>query len=107
VGVLGGGGIVHVDGETVLERQPAVSGDVVGVCVRLEHGDQPDAAPVRFFEVGLDPVGRVDDDGHARMLVADEIRGASQVVVHELPEQHVATLPPDTAISLEVTCFSL
>ena len=39
----------------------------------------------------------------AVVLVADEIRGASQVVVHELPEEHLATLAPDTAISFEVT----
>src|SRR5438874_5185001 len=71
--------------------------------VRLEDRGQPDAVALRRFQVGLDPVSGVDHDRNAGVLVADEVRGASQVVVHELPEEHVATLAPDTAISLEVT----
>ena len=97
------GGRVHVDGNAVLEREAPVPGDVVGVRVRLDDPRQPHAAPLRFLEVLLDPVGRVDDDGHAGVLVSDEVRGASEVVVDELLEQHLATLAPDTAISLEVT----
>src|SRR5437588_12971188 len=74
--------------------------------VRLEHGGQPDAVALRRFEVRLDPVAGVDHHRNAGVLVADEVRGAPQVVVHELPEEHVATLAPDAAISLEVTTGS-
>jgi hypothetical protein len=94
---------VHVDGEAVLEGEPPVPGDVVGVGVRLQRRDQPDAVPLRLLEVGLDPVRRVDHDRDAGVLVADEVRGTAEVVVHELPEQHVATLAADTASFLEVT----
>ncbi len=95
--------VVDVDGEAVLERQPAVPGDVVGVRVRLEDGRQPDAASLRLFEVLLDPVCGVDYDRNAGVLVTDEVGGAAEIVVDELLEQHRSTLAPDTAISLEVS----
>ena len=34
---------VDVDGQAVLEREPPVTGEVIGVRVRLEHGDQADS----------------------------------------------------------------
>ena len=67
------GSLVHVDGNAVLERQAPVPGDVVGVRVRLDDARQPDAAPLRFFEVLLDPVRGVDDDRDAGVLVSDEV----------------------------------
>ena len=33
---------------------------------------------------------RVDDRGHAGVLIADEVAGAAEVVVRELAEEHPA-----------------
>jgi hypothetical protein len=84
------GGRVHPYRHAVLQREPAVAGDVVGVRVRLEDGNYPDGAPADLVEVRLDPVSRVDEDGEPGMLVADEVRRAPQVVVDELLEEHAA-----------------
>ena len=48
------------------------------------------AACARLIQILLDRVGRIDDDGDAGVLVTDEVRGAPEVVVDELPEQHGA-----------------
>ena len=58
--------------------------------VRLEDADDPHAAPLGLLEILLDRVGRVDDDGDTRPLVADQIRRAPEVVVDELREDHAA-----------------
>ena len=50
----------------------------------------------------LDRVCRVDDDGLVGLLVAYQVGGTAEIFVHELPEEHLATLAPATAISLEV-----
>ena len=89
--VLGGGQCVHGDRDAVFERQSSVAGDVVGVRVRLEDAHDPDLAPRRLLEVLLDRVRRVDDDRLAGVLATDEIGGATEIVVDELPEQHVAS----------------
>ena len=68
----------------MLEREAAVTRDVVGVRVRLEDADELDAVALRRIQILLDRVGRVDDDGDPRLLVADEVRGAPEVVVDEL-----------------------
>ena len=78
------------DRQAVLEREPPVPGDVVGVRVRLEDAHDPHVVPRRLLEVLLDRVGGVDDDRLARVLVTDEVGGAAEIVVDELPEQHVA-----------------
>ena len=75
--------------EAVLERETAVAGDVVGVRVRLEHADEPYPAPLGLERGRLDREWRVDDDGDPFVLVADEVRGAAEVVVQELREDHV------------------
>jgi hypothetical protein len=72
----------------VLEREPAVAGDVIGVRVRLEDGDELDAASLALGEIGLDRIRRIDDDGGSCLLVADEVGGTPQVVVDELLEEH-------------------
>jgi hypothetical protein len=90
--------IVDADRDALLEREPAVSRDVVGVRVRLEHADQPDAVSLGLHQHGFDLIRRVDDDRYAGELVADEVRGAAQVIVQELLEQHGATLPPGSAM---------
>ena len=88
-GILGLGDRVDRDRDAVLERQAAVAREMIGVGVRLEHALDAHARGVRCFEVLLDPERRVDDDGDSRFGVADEVRGAPEVAVHELPkEQH-------------------
>ena len=87
--VLGLGERVDRDGEAVLEREPAVPRQVVGVRVRLEHPPDLDARLGRGLEVLLDRERRVDDDGVTGGRVADEIRATAQVLIDELPEQHV------------------
>ncbi len=72
----------------MLERETAVARDVVGVRVRLEHPHEPDAVARGLLEVRLDRVGRIDHDGDAGLLVSDEVRGAAEVVVDELAEEH-------------------
>ena len=79
---------MDVDGQAVLEREPPVPREVVGVRVGLEHGDQADAVPLGLLEVLLDRVGRVDDDGDACLLVSDQVGRAAEIRVDELREQH-------------------
>jgi hypothetical protein len=47
---------MDVDRDTVLERETAVAGDVVGVRVRLQHADEAHAPPLRLLQHGLDRV---------------------------------------------------
>ena len=72
---------------TVLEREPAVPGHMVGVRVGLEHALEADTFPCGGCEQLLDCERRVDDDRHARLRVADEVRRAAEIFVHELPEE--------------------
>ena len=85
---LGLGQRMNADRDAVLERETSVPGEVVGVRVGLEHADDSDALLVRRREVLLGRVSRIDDDGLVRLLVADEVRRAAEVVVDELPEDH-------------------
>ena len=78
----------HRDG--VLERETAVARDVVGVRVRLQRPHDAYPEPFRLREHLLDRVRRIDDDGFARLLAADEIRGAPEIAVQELREEHRA-----------------
>jgi hypothetical protein len=95
----GSRGRVDVDRDPVLEREPAVTGDVIRMGVRLEDADEPDTLALRLRQHGLDRVRRVDDDRDACVLVPDEITGAAQVVVQKLFEQHGATLTPVAAMN--------
>ena len=88
--VLGLGERVDADRQLVLEREAAVPGDMVGVRVGLEHAHDPHARLLGLLEVGLDRVGGIDDHRLAGRLVADQVGRAAEVVVHKLPEQHVA-----------------
>src|SRR6476646_5138902 len=89
---------VDANRNAVLERETSVARNVVGVRVRLENADQPNVVAVRGREHGVDVIGRVDDDRDAGVLVAHEVRGAAQIVVQELLEEHGATLPPAPAM---------
>jgi hypothetical protein len=79
---------VDEDRDAVLESKSPVAGNVIGVRVRLEDAGQAHRAPLALLEILLDRERRVDDDGHALVLVADEIRGAPEIVVDELHEEH-------------------
>ena len=72
----------------MLERKPAVAGDVIGVGVRLDRADDPHPARLGLGEQRLDRERRIDDDRHARVLVTDQIGRTPQIVVQELREDH-------------------
>ena len=72
------------------EREAAVARDVVGVRVGLERADDAYLEPLRLRQHLLDRVRRIDDDGFARLLAADEIRGAPEIAVQDLREEHRA-----------------
>ena len=59
------------DWDALLQRQPPVAGEVVGVRVRLEDACQADALALGRFKVLLDGVGRIDHDGFPGLLVTD------------------------------------
>ena len=52
------GSRVDPHGHAVLEREPPVPRDVVGVGVRLEHADEPDVVARARVQISLDRVGR-------------------------------------------------
>ena len=81
-------GAVDADREAVLESEATVTRDVIGMGVRLEHAHEGDLVPSRGLEIRLDRIGWIDDDCRSRLLVADQVRSAPEVVVDELPEQH-------------------
>jgi hypothetical protein len=89
------------DGYVMLERKPAVTGDVVGVGMRLQDPEDPDVVVGREVEVLLDGVRRVDHQGFATRWVADHVGGAAKIVVDELAEQHDGKLTPGAARFLE------
>ena len=87
----------------VLEGEAAVARDVVRVGMRLERPYDTHVEPRRLVEHGLDRVGRVDDHGDAGLLAADEVRGAPEIVVQDLREEHRGpTVATGSAIPLEV-----
>ena len=90
---------MDVHRQAVLEREAPVARDVICVRVRLEHADEPDIATSGLREQRLDRIGRVDRDGDAIVLVAHEVGGAAEIVVHELREDHAPTVAAVAAIS--------
>ena len=85
--VLGVGERMDRDGKAVLERKPAVSRDMVGVRVRLEDAHDPHAFRRRGLQVLLD-LRRPGRRGRpSRSPVADQVGGAAQILVDELPEE--------------------
>ena len=71
--VVGLGGAVHVDPRARRCDEAPVTGDVVGVRVRLEHVLDGDAAIAGELEVLVDVEARVDDGGNTGVLVADQV----------------------------------
>ena len=72
--------------------QPAVPRDVVRVVVGLEHVVDRDTEVARELEVLADLEAGVDHRGHAGVVVANEVGGAAEVVVDDLPEDHAAII---------------
>src|SRR3954449_7634392 len=79
---------VDADRDPELEREASVTRDVVCVRVSLERTDEHDVVALRLGEHRLDVVRRIDDYPNAGTLVANQVRGAAQVVVQELLEEH-------------------
>ena len=60
--------------------------DVVGVGVRLEDALDPNVFFGRCVDVLRDRECRVDDNRDRGVAVSDQVRGAPEVVIDELPE---------------------
>ena len=88
VWVLDAGVRVDADRDAVLEREPAVAGDVVCVGVRLDDACDLDAPPLRLLMQRFDRERRVDDHRDPRLLVPHEIGGTAEIVVQKLVEDH-------------------
>ena len=86
---------------SMLEREPSVPGDVIGVGVRLQHAHDADARFVSRLEVLLDRVRGVDQERLPLAGVADQVGGAAEIVVDELAKQHTRKLTPGAARFLE------
>ena len=82
---------VHRNGHAVLERQPPVPGDVVGVGVRLQHPHDAEARALRLLQIRLDRVGGVYHGRLAALLVADQVGRAAEIVVDALEKDHCTT----------------
>ena len=83
--VLGLGERMDGDRQPMLECESSVPRDVVGVGVRLEHAFDPHARLGGGRDDGLDLERRVDHDRDTSLLIADQVTGAAQIVVDELP----------------------
>ena len=69
-------------------HEPAVAGDVIGVVVSLEDVLDPHAEVARELQIPVDGKSRVDHRGDTRVLVADQVGGATQIVVCDLAKDH-------------------
>jgi hypothetical protein len=90
---------VDVDGRAGRRRQPPVARDVVGVVVRLEDVLDGNAHVAGQPQVLVDVEPGVDHRADPGALVADQVRGAAEVVVDDLTEQHqrLSRCPSDIA----------
>ena len=86
--------LVDRDPAAVLLRQHAVTGDVVGVRVRLDHAHQAGAVALAQGEHLAHVQRRIDDHGLAGCLAAHEIGGTAQVAPHDLLEDHASNPSP-------------
>ena len=88
--VVGRGVAMDVDGGAGRGGQAAVARHVVRVVVGLEDVVDLHARVVGQVQVLVDVEPGVHDGGHPGALVADQVRGAAEVVVGELAEQHLS-----------------
>ena len=83
---------VDRDPHAVLEREPAVPRDVVGVVVGLDGAHDAQPVSLGLLDVLLDRERGVDDDRLTGLLGADQVGGAAEVGVDELSKQHEMNL---------------
>ena len=76
------------DGHAVFQSQTAMTRDVIGVSVGLEHEGDGHAGVPRGLEIRLDRVRGVDQERLPLTGIADQVGGAAEIVVDELAEQH-------------------
>ena len=88
---LGAGTGADVDGGARELGEPAVARDVVGMRVRLDDVHDPEAMPGRELEILVDRDRGVDHDGLPR--VGDDVRGAAEICVDQLAEEHRSVTP--------------
>ena len=62
--------------------------EMVGVRVRLDRADDPDAETGCLTDDWLDRVRRIDDHRVAGAFVSNEVTRTAQVVIQELVEDH-------------------
>ena len=74
--------------DAVLEREPAVAGQVIGVRVGLDHPHDLHLALGGRLQHRFDRERWIDDRSDACILVAHQIRRTAEVVVQKLLEQH-------------------
>jgi hypothetical protein len=86
--VFGAGQLADVDRRPGGAGEAAVAGDVVGVVVRLQHVLDPHPVQAGEVEVGIDVPLRVDHRRGPRVRVADQVGGATEVLVDDLAEEH-------------------
>ncbi len=79
---------MDVDHGAGRRSEAAMAGDVIGVVVGLEDVGDAHVQVARQLEVLLDLEARVDDGRDAGLVVADEVRGAAEVVVNYLSKDH-------------------
>ena len=104
--VVGLGVAMDVDRRPGCRGQPAVAGDVVGVVVSLEDVLDRDPGVAGQLEVLVDLEARIDDRGLAGLLVADEIRGTTEIVVGDLAEDHEGTASASSISALSSRSWS-
>jgi hypothetical protein len=76
--------------------EPAVARDVVSVCVRLNDMHDAEAMTAGEIEILVDRNRRIDDDRLAG--IGDGIRGAPEVRVEQLAEEHRVRHPSRSAV---------
>ena len=83
---------MDVDRRPGRRGEPPVARDVVRVGVGLEDVLDADADVAREHQVHVGLEARIDDRGDACPLVADQVRRATQIVVGDLPEDHLISV---------------
>ena len=89
LGELDAGPLGKVCGRPGARHKLGQPGDVVGLHVRLEHGDDRHALALGLLDVGVDELDARVDHGEASLrLAAEQTRSAGGAVVQELAEVH-------------------
>ena len=103
VRVLDAGLGVDADGDGRARVRAGRAPDVVRVRMCLDRADDPYLARLGLGEQRLDLERGVDHHRDPRLLVSHQIGRTPEIVVHELMEDHGATVAAGPAISLEVS----